>query len=245
MKVSVVIAILNSHEVVRRQILHFGKMNLSDEVEFIFVDDGSERSLSGEMKNLTFYYTYDKRPWTQGLARNLGASKAKGEYLFFTDIDHIITMEAIDAALKFTGDRMVFPRYYGILDEDGNIISDVDSMLKFGLSPYRVKTRRGYLCAGIHGNTYSVRKEVFDKIGGYYKRYCETMFHRGGKHQSEESKFNSIYRNMVYRGEVEADVIGPRIYHFPISKFRADGDNNPFGLFHSLSLEQIPQPMME
>ena len=80
MKISIVIAILDSHEVVRRQIAHFKKMDLPDSVEFIFVDDGSEPPLTGEMRNLTFYYTHDKRPWTQGLARNLGATNAKGEY---------------------------------------------------------------------------------------------------------------------------------------------------------------------
>jgi len=243
MKVSVVIAILDSHEVVKRQIEHFKKMELDDDVEFIFVDDGSEPPLSGEMKNLTWYYTHDKRPWTQGLARNLGASKSKGKYLFFTDIDHIITREAIEAVRKFDGDKMVFRRFYGILDEDGNIVCDEKSMVDFGLEPLRVRTKRGYLCAGTHGNTYAIRKSIFDRIGGYDSRYCTTMFHRGGQYQSEESKFNSLCRVMVARGEIKDQAIGPKIYFYPVSKFRADGDNNPFGLFHALSLEQVPQPM--
>lgn len=245
MVVSIVIAILNSHEIVRRQIKHFSKMDLSDEVEFIFVDDGSEPPLNGEMKNLTFYHTNDKRPWTQGLARNMGVEKAKGEYLFFTDIDHIITREAIDDVLKFDGDKMVFPRYFGILDEDGNIVCDEKSMLEFGLHPARVRTRRGFMCAGLHGNTYVIRKSIFEMMGGYDPRYCQSMFHVGGRFQSEESKFNSKYRQLNAKGEVKDTVIGPKIYCYPVSKFRTDKDNNPFGLFHTLSLEQVPQPMMK
>jgi glycosyltransferase involved in cell wall biosynthesis len=246
MKVSVVIAVLNSHEVVRRQIIHFRKMDLPNDVEFIFVDDGSNPPLgvSGAgLKNFCIYYTHDKRPWTQGLARNLGASKAQGEYLFFTDIDHIITKEALTDSLIFTGDKMVFVRYYGILSPEGDIICDEESMLDFGLDPKRIHTRRGHMCGGIHGNTYLVRKSVFDLIGGYDPRFCESGFHVGGKFPSEESRFNQKYNHLVNRGMAKNVVIGPKIYCYPVSRFRADGDNNPFGLFHGLSLEQVPQPM--
>ena len=209
------------------------------------MDDGSESPLKGEMRNLTWYYTNDKRPWTQGLARNLGASKARGEFLFLTDIDHIITREALDDVLNFTEDKMIFYRYYGILNEDGDIVSDEKSMLEFGLHPARVYTRRGYLCAGIHSNTYAIRKSVFDMIGGYDHRLCEQMFHMGGKFNSEEAKFNHKYNALNVRGLAKDTAVSTsKIYHFPVSKFRTDGDNNPFGLFHSLSLEQVPQPMM-
>jgi glycosyltransferase involved in cell wall biosynthesis len=238
MKISIVIAILDSHEVVRRQIAHFKKMDLPDSVEFIFVDDGSEPPLTGEMRNLTFYYTHDKRPWTQGLARNLGATNAKGEYLFFTDIDHIITREAIETSLIFISDKMVFPRYYGILDENGDIVCDEKSMLEFGLNPARVRTRRGYLCAGFHGNTYLIRKAVFNAIGGYDVRFCEQGFHMGGRFISEEGQFNGSFDRLVKLGKAKEQVIGPKIYCYPVSKFRTDGDNNPFGLFHKLSLAQ-------
>jgi glycosyltransferase involved in cell wall biosynthesis len=248
-KVSIVIAVLNSHEVVRRQIEHFRKMvlrtDLPDDAEVIIVDDGSNPPLTypEKLRNLSFYYTNDKRPWTQGLARNLGASKASGEYLFFTDIDHIITKEALADSLMFTGDKMVFPRYYGILSKDGDIICDEKSMLDFGLDPRRVNTRRGHMCGGIHGNTYLIRRPLFDLIGGYDPRFCQSGFHVGGKFPSEESRFNQKYNHLVNRGLAKNAVIGSKIYCYPVSRFRVDGDNNPFGLFHGLSLEQVPQPM--
>lgn len=247
MKISVIIAILNSHEVVRRQIEHFCKMDLSNEVEFIFVDDGSNPPLDFpdcRLRNFRISYTNDKRPWTQGLARNIGASNARGEYLLFTDIDHIITKEAINDSLAFIGDKLIFPRHYGILDKNGEIICDEKSMLEFGLHPERVKTHRGYLCAGIHGNTYLIRKKIFDMIGGYDHRYCESGFHVGGKYASEESKFNHKYDNEVSKGNAKWQEVGSKIYFYPVGKFRTDNDTNPFGLFHGLSLEQIPQPML-
>ncbi len=237
MRLSVAVAVLNSHEIVRRQILHLSRMELPDDVEFVFVDDGSEPSLRGVMRNLTWLYTMDKRPWTQGLARNQGAHYAKGDYLLFTDIDHILTREAIMSALAFTGDKMVFVRYFGILDEAGELVNDAYSLLKFGLDPARLQGRRK-LCAGIHGNTYAIRRGVFDMIGGYDRRFCETGFHMGGKYMSEERRFNNKYDALIGRGLAKDTVIGPNIYTFPVSKFRADRDNNPFGLFHGLSLEQ-------
>jgi hypothetical protein len=175
----------------------------------------------------------------------MGASMAKGEYLFFTDIDHIISREALMESLIFTGDKMVFPRYYGILDENGNVVCDIASMLSFGLDPKRVRTRRGFLCGGFHGNTYLIRKVVFDMIGGYDRRYCESGFHVGGRFTSEESKFNVKYMHLVYAGKVQGAKIGPKIYCYPVGKFRLDGNHNPFGMFHGLSLEQVPQPLLE
>ena len=61
MKVSIVIAILDSHEIVRRQLLHFDKMRLPDDVEVIFVDDGSRPPLlkKGSLNfNFSLYYTF-------------------------------------------------------------------------------------------------------------------------------------------------------------------------------------------
>jgi len=44
-KLSIIIPVLNSHEIVRRQIKHFKKMDLPDDVELIIVDDGSDPPL--------------------------------------------------------------------------------------------------------------------------------------------------------------------------------------------------------
>jgi len=249
MKISVVIAVLNSHYIVKLQIRHFRAMHLPDDVEFIFIDDGSNPPLKLPhmgLKNLSFYYTNDKRAWTQGLARNLGASKAKGEFLFFTDIDHIISKEAIMAVREFDGDRMVFPRFMGILDRYGNVIQDLQTLFDWGYSKAYWRRRWHTLSGGYHGNTYAVRKTIFDQIGGYYKEFCESEFHVGGRWMSEERKFNIKMSHGVGRGWIKPDVIGPPIYVYPLGKFHKTGEHNPYGLFHSLSMEQgTPLPRLE
>ncbi len=40
MRLSIIIPVLNSHEIVRRQALHWEKLNLPDNIEIIIVDDG-------------------------------------------------------------------------------------------------------------------------------------------------------------------------------------------------------------
>lgn len=83
MRLSIVIAVLNSHEIVRRQILHYEKMAIPDGVEILFIDDGSYPPITSDtkLKNFAIYATKDYRPWTVELARNFGIKKARGEYI--------------------------------------------------------------------------------------------------------------------------------------------------------------------
>ena len=136
---------------------------------------------------------------------------------------------------------MVFPRHFGILSRNGDLITDKKSLLDFGLNPERLKGRRGF-SGGFHMNTYAVKKTIFEKIGGYEESLCNKGYHMGAGGWSEESYFNALFKKMQKNGEVN-EVIGSIIYHYPVSKFRVDGDNNPFGLFHGLSLKKVPQPM--
>lgn len=223
-KLSVVISIFQSYEATRRQILHFQKMNFSDDVEFIFVDDGSDPPITGEMKNLTIYQTGNKLAWTQGLGRNLGASKAKGEYLFMTDIDHVISKEAIEDALKFEGNRMMFRRQIGVLDENGDLKQDKETLLDWGYESDR-------LSASVHGNTFVIKKSIFEELGGYDEKACTWGYHPASR-RGDDCFFNSKW-NRKYRGYVCP--YGRDIYHFPVGRYNKSGDLNPKNMFHDLS----------
>ena len=222
-KLSIICSIFMSSEIVRRQILHFQKMNLSDDVEFIFVDDGSEPPLTGEMKNLTFYQTGNKLAWTQGLGRNLGASKAKGEYLFMTDIDHIISKEAIEDALKFTGNKMIFHRQIAVLDENGDLKQDQETLKEWDYE--------GDLNASFHGNTFVIKKSIFDELGGYDPKSCSWGYHPATR-RGDDCFFNSKWNHKFVGEKAE---IGRDIFMFPVGRYNSKGDLNPKNLFHSLS----------
>jgi glycosyltransferase involved in cell wall biosynthesis len=216
MKLSVVISVYQSYEIVRRQLLHFEKMALP--IEVIIVDDGSDPPISGAS-----YQTSNRLAWTQGLGRNLGASKAAGEYLFMTDIDHILSREALEDALSFTGNKMIFRRQIAILDENGNVTQDRDILRAWGCD-------RENLDASVHGNTFVLRKDIFEELGGYDPKYSMIGYHPISRH-GDDCYFNTKW-NRRFR---ERPVMGRDIYVYPLGRFNRNGNLNPFGLFHNLS----------
>jgi glycosyltransferase involved in cell wall biosynthesis len=240
MKLSVIIAFYQSYGVMDRQAKYFKSMDLPDDIEFIFVDDGSNPPHPKyDLKNLKMHYTNDKRPWTQGLARNAGVKIATGEYLFLTDADHILSKEAIMAGYNFTGDRMIFPRFMGVLDENGVLTQDLKVLEEYGLDMARVETKRG-LYSSYHGNTYVIKKSTFETLGGYPERAC-TYGHHATEKKGEDSYFNKRWNHFARENGLNP-VTGPQIYLFPIGRYNVNYDLNPKGLFHTLSYEPVKQP---
>lgn len=236
MKLSIIFNVYNSHKAVARQLKYLNSLSLPDDIEIIIVDDGSNPPLKGECKNLTIHYTNDKRPWTQGIARNAGAKIAKGEYLFMTDIDHIVSKEAIMDCYNFTGDKMIFPRYLAVILEDGTLTQDLKILEEYGGLSH---PKRG-LYASYHGNTWCMKKETFDILGGYPEEVCVSRMHPGKRH-GEDSYFNSRWNKYAAKKNI-LPVVGSRIYIFPVGRFHKDYDLNPHALFHELSYEHFPQP---
>ena len=221
MKLSIVISVYQSYEIVRRQLLYFKNLNLP--VEIIIVDDGSNPPIEGAT-----YQTGNNLAWTQGLGRNLGASKATGEYLFMTDIDHVLSREAIQDALSFTGNKMIFRRQIGVLLEDGSLSQDRNILKDWGYEKEK-------LDASVHGNTFVIKKSVFDELGGYDEAPSLVGYHPKNK-EGDDCYFNAKW-NKAFAG-TRPDV-GRDIYMFPVGRFNKNGDLNPKGLFHNLS--QIKQ----
>ena len=221
-KLSIVISVFQSYEAVRRQLLHFKKMNLPDTVEVIIVDDCSSPPIEG-----VTIRTDNKLAWTQGLGRNLGASIAKGEYLFMTDIDHILSKESIEDALNFNGNRMIFRRQIAILDGNGDIRQDKETLKDWGYE-------KDKLDASVHGNTFVLKKEIFDQLSGYDKKACTWGYHPISR-KGDDCYFNAKW-NRAFRGVKLA--VGRDIYMFPIGRYNVNGDPNPKGFFHNLHRRQ-------
>ena len=106
-KLSIVIAVLDSHRAVDRHLRFFEAMPLPDDVELILVDDGSDPPLESFLKsehrpkNLRMLRNDIDAIWTQPAARNYGAREARGEFLVLTDIDHIVCKPLIDKVASF------------------------------------------------------------------------------------------------------------------------------------------------
>jgi hypothetical protein len=185
-KCSIIISVLDSHEVFRRQLLHFNDM-LPQGFEVLIVDDGSEVPLAFDgVLGFPFRLlnSHDTRPWTNNLARNKAATLASGEYLLMTDIDHIITAEAVEDVRSFQGDMLVFSRQVAQLDPQGKICN-----LGATKPP--------------HCNTFAIRKTLFERMGGYEQIY------RG---YGTDWVLRERYRNLVAQGLARPAQRGSTIY---------------------------------
>lgn len=232
MKMSIVISVLNSHEIVRRQILHYQKLKLPDNLEIIFMDDGSDPPLDfpdHKLKNFVIHPTYDYRQWTWAIGRNYGARFAQGKYLLMTDIDYIISQKVIDEVIGFEGDKIQFKREFGVLDENGDFTQDTPTLLEYGLLPERIP-KKGVTCPP-HPNNFVMRKDLFfDMMGGYPEDRIGLNYPQG-----EDRWFKRKWTQLVKQGKVTVDEYRPMLYMFPNGQFCGDVDFNPFGLFHNLS----------
>jgi predicted glycosyltransferase involved in capsule biosynthesis len=216
-RLSLIVAVLDSHEVVRRQLLHFERVLTSD-CELILVDDGSTPALTAVCTgvrpsfDLRLHLTNDQRPWTQPKARNLGASAARADRLLFFDIDHIVTRDVLDRAIAYRGDKMHWLRRPAVLDPDGRIITDRQVLVENGMTDDR---------PSIHANSFLITRSLFHRLGGYDERFC-------GRYGGDDIDFNARYDQLCASGLAQpVDVVGEG-YVYP------DPGRDVKKLFHKL-----------
>ena len=234
MRLSIIIPVLNSQEIVRRQLLHFKKLDLPAEVEIILVDDGSTPPIEDTVgvKNLRIIRTNDFRPWTWALARNRGARESRGDYFLMCDLDYIIPREAVEEALKFNGAKMRFKREFGVLLEDGSFSQDKDILIQYGLPAERI-ANKGFRMPP-HPNNFVMKKEVYWEIGGYREDLFMNPYPQG-----EDSIFKREWVKRINAGKYQEFDTRPMLYMFPNGQFCGDVDYNPFNLFHSNSRKTL------
>jgi len=232
MRLSIIIAVLNSHEILRRQLLHWKAMNLASDIEFIIVDDGSDLPLIDEIgvPNLRILYTNDSRSWTVELARNLGARHSEAEYLLMTDIDYIIPKAAIESVYNLTEDKAGFKREFGILDEHGTPTQDLPTLRQYGLAEQRIAERGTKLSP--HPNNFIMRRSTFWSLGGYREDLVNRPYPNKG-----DTYFKREWALAYEAGKVT--IQDPNLRHtllmFPNGQWCGDVDFNPFSLFHDLT----------
>jgi len=224
-RLSIVHAVLNSPEIVRRQMLHYEKLGLGNDVEVIIVDDGSDPPVSiGNVSfNMSLYKTNDFRPWTQPAARNFGVKQARGEYALCLDLDHIVPRKTIDFLLSDHGyDIVRFRRECGVLDENGDFTQDIEVMREWGLESHRG------LKLPPHGNSYAMRTGLYLGLGGVSEQHVGT-----GKYPNrEELPLKKKIKELGDRVSILEDQTKPKIYMFPNGQYCGSKDYNPFGFFH-------------
>jgi glycosyltransferase involved in cell wall biosynthesis len=238
-KLSVIISVLNSHEILRRHFLYLHKMNLRDDIEFIILDDGSDPPLQYPehgLKNLRIVPTGNTHKdgdlvgWTVELARNMGARLASGEYLLMTDVDYIIPQDAMETVYTLKEDKACFHRQFGVLDENAVFTQDLNVLRAWGLLENRIRERGAKLPP--HPNNFIMRKETFFMLGCYQEDLVSRDYPNKG-----DTYFKRRWAEALEKGRVtiQDERLRRTLYMFPNGQYCGDVDYNPFGLFHKLS----------
>jgi len=226
MRLSIIIPVLNSHEALRRQLLHLQTVGLPDECELILVDDGCAPPIQNtSTMPVRIMRTCDYRDWTWALARNRGARFAKGEYLLMYDLDHIASRPLIDFVMESDCPRIQFNRELAALDENGALIQDREVLeSEWGLLP-EVPIQVEH-----HRNSFAMRRDLFWELGGYVEDRVNRPYPQG-----EDNLFWQKWLAYQEKNGIEPPESTPPLYAFPVGRWCGDVDHNPFGLFHKLS----------
>lgn len=232
------IAVLDSPEVVRRQVLWFSRMPLPDDTELIIVDDKSKPPLVREDYDLPRFRIFRHEipcHWSQPAARNLGCQQAEGEWLICTDIDHIVTKELIDFVRDCPHDFVKFKREVAILNEDGDFEQSVDVVKKYGFRQDKLDSGGFHLPP--HTNSFAIKKWLYHELGGVSEQHIGS-----GRHPNREElplrrrvrAYNRAGKITMLTEETDGADNRPMLYMFPNGRYCGDKDANPFNLFHSL-----------
>ena len=115
-------------------------------IEVIVVDDGS--AIPAKAEGCRIYRVAVDKPWHQDGARNLGAHVARGDWLLFLDVDHVLNEEAAKALMAM-----------------------LPSLPDGAYRPRRRLASDAYKLAAA-ANIWLMRRGDFWRVGGYDERLC-------------------------------------------------------------------------
>lgn len=161
-------------------------MPIEFDVEVIIVDNASDDNIYGEIKNNgSIVYARMERNIGFGRACNVGASMARGEYVFFLNNDAQIApgcLQALVAAVEQQGVGLVGPKlmsFDGSLQEAGCLLNRDGTGALIGFGRDHRAPRYNYPRAVEHvsGAAILLRRALFAELGGFddifAPAYCE------------------------------------------------------------------------
>jgi len=157
-KVSIIVPVYNTEKYIEKCLKSLLNQTLKD-IEIIVIDDGSTDNSKNIIKNFTekdsrFKYWY-KENGGQATARNLGISKASGEYIAFIDSDDYV-------------DKSMCKEMYECAINNNSDIVSADYYLDYGSSCE-------YIVVGDSVNSFSQKDYIFSGAGPCNKLYKKSF----------------------------------------------------------------------
>ena len=216
-KVALIFPVLQSYNVVERQVLYMNRLNLPDNWQVVFVDDGSIPPIdirSVPFFNMKLVQTHDYRKWTQAKAVNFGVEHSDpSEYIWTLAIDHFISKENIDDVNNFTGDKMVFPRLFATLSDTGEVRTDELTLTKYG---WVEKERMKGKGTGAGYGVFVMRRDLWDMLHGYnMDRFAD------GGYGGDDVDISHRYGELCREGKATRHVVGSHMYVYPSAAYDA------------------------
>jgi predicted glycosyltransferase involved in capsule biosynthesis len=175
---TIVYSFYNNIEAVEIQIDNWSQypIELMKNLHFILVDDCSDSKADLTINfpiNLTLLRITDKIPWNQPGAKNLGFKFAKTDWIFTSDIDHVLQPEMCEKLIELKKDKKIV-YYFSRLTDKG-------------------ESRHS------HANSFLIHKDVFWELGGYDEDFCghygydDILLRTIIKSRCETEHLNSVY----------------------------------------------------
>jgi hypothetical protein len=141
----------NSIKAIEIQIDNWSRypLELMRKLHFILIDDCSESKADLKISfpiNLVLLRVTDSIPWNQPGAKNLGFKLAKTDWVFTSDIDHVLLPEMGEKLIELKKDKQTV-YYFSRLTDKG-------------------ESRNS------HPNSFLIHKDVFWELGGYDEDFC-------------------------------------------------------------------------
>jgi rSAM/selenodomain-associated transferase 2 len=153
--ISIVVPVYNEEETLNEFIFHISKIISNRKAELIFVDGGStDRTLEIAKKSVGKIYQSPSKG--RAAQMNFGASKAKGNILYFLHADSIPPETFIDDIYEMIKKGFPVGSYRLDFDSDHLLLRFYAWFTKFDINVFRFGDQSLY-----------VQKDVFSEVGGF------------------------------------------------------------------------------
>lgn len=140
-----------------------------DDFELVFVDYGSDETVSDSVKKIVSNYSFANyhffnsrgQNWNRAKCLNYGFSLSKGQYIFTSDIDFLYSIDFISIVKQIASPTHAFYFKVGFLSEKESQYIHFDSE-KYDIEGYSNEDAVGAML---------ISRQMFDEVGGYDEFY--------------------------------------------------------------------------